>query len=115
MSLLEEFEETFEIIDRKIIDDGAGGNDDEWIPGAEFKGVLSSGGTLQTQIAFALKDTLTFTLNVSRSWTLKYHDVFRRKKTGEIFRITSDDEMKKTPPSSSLDINQYTCERWELT
>jgi hypothetical protein len=38
--------------------------------------------------------------------------VFRRESDGKIFRVTSDGDDKKTPPSAGLDMRQVTAEEF---
>lgn len=114
MSLMDEFREEFVVLNKIISEDYEGGDFNRWEEGAHFNGTLTLDSTLSAQIAYAEKALTSCVLNVSKSFRLDYHDVFRREKDGAIFRITSPDGLRETPGSSTLDINQYKCERWEL-
>lgn len=55
-----------------------------------------------------------YTVTTGRNVVLKFHDVFRRKSDGKVFRVTSDGDDKFTPASAALDMRQVTAEEWRL-
>lgn len=114
MSLLTEAMEKFVIMNMTSVPDGYGGRIKNWEEGAEFDGALVFNSSLEAQVAMKQGVTSVYTLITSRSLNLEYHEVVKRVSDGKVFRITSDGGDLKTPASSALDINQVTCEEWEL-
>lgn len=95
--------------------DGSGGYTTTWTEGEQFKAAIIRDTTTEARIAEAAATVETYTVTVSRSVHLKYHDVFKRLSDGKTFRITSDNAEKKTPLCTALDIAQSTAEAWRLT
>ena len=100
MTLLELAFDNFTVINKAVVDDGYGGVVTTWVDGAVIKGAMGA------------KSAYTFT--VRKSLELDYHTVLRRESDGKIFRLTSNTDDKKTPPTATLDMRQYTAEEWEL-
>ena len=95
--------------------DGSGGYKPEWVDGKPLRAAITLDTSTEAQIAEAAGTVKTYTVTVSRSVSLKYHDVIKRLSDGKTFRITSDSADKKTPVCSALDIAQSTAEAWRLT
>lgn len=115
MSLLSDAYETVVMIDKVTVADGRGGFETRWQDGAEFKAAVVLDSSMQARVAEKAGVTALYTITTNRSINLQYHDVFRRKRDGKVFRVTSDGDDKLTPPSSTLDMRQVTAEEWELT
>ena len=114
MSLLENAYEDFTIINKSIVDDGYGGTTVQWSDGATIKGAIVFNNSSQMRIAQAMGDTAVYTLTVHKDIELDYHTVIRREKDGKTFRLTSNSDDKKTPPTAGLNMRQYNAEEWEL-
>ena len=115
MSLLDDAYENFTVINKAIVDDGYGGTAVTWKDGATSKGAIVLDSSTQAQIAQAMGVKSLYTLTVKKNVELDYHTVLRRESDKKIFRLTSDTDEKKTPPSAGLDMRQYTAEEWALT
>ena len=102
-------------MEKKQAPDGSGGNRTEWKDGEQFNAAIIRDTSTEARIAEAACTVEAYTVTVSRSVHLKYHDVFKRLSDGKTFRITSDNEGKKTPVCAALDIAQSTAEAWRLT
>ena len=114
MSLLDEAFQNFTILNKSIVEDGYGGTTTVWEDGATIQGAIVLDSSTQMKIAQAMGVTAAYTLTVNKSVELDYHTVLRRESDGQIFRLTSDTDDKKTPKSASLDMRQYSAEEWKL-
>lgn len=115
MSLLDDAYENFTIINKSVIDDGYGGTTNAWTDGVTIKGAIVFDSSNQAKIAQAMGVTAVYTLTVKKNVALDYHTVIRRESDKKIFRLTSDSDDKKTPPSAGLDMRQYSAEEWVLS
>lgn len=113
MSLLENAYEDFTVINKAIVDDGYGGTTIEWTDGASIKGAVVLDSSMQAKIAQAMNVTAVYTLTVHKDIELDYHTVIRRESDGKIFRLTSNSDDKKTPPTAGLNMRQYSAEEWK--
>lgn len=114
MSLLSEAMETCQMMDKTTVDDGYGGFDFNWTPGALFNAAIPIDNSMQARIAEKQGVTAVYTVTTEKSVVLQYHDVFVRKRDGKIFRVTSDGDDKATPDSATLNMRQVTAEEWSL-
>ena len=114
MSLLSDAMENCVYLNKQIIDDGYGGYTTTWAEGAEFDAAIVFDTSIEARVAESQGVTSRYTVTTSRALTLEYHDVFRRKRDGKIFRVTSDGDDKFTPSSTALDMRQVTAEEWRL-
>ena len=114
MSLLENAYEDFTIINKSVVDDGYGGTTDVWTDGATIRGVMVFNSSMQAKIAQEMGVTSVYTFTVHKDIELDYHTVLRRKSDDKIFRLTSNSDDKKTPPSAGLDMRQYDAEEWRI-
>lgn len=115
MSLLSDAFTEFVVINKSYIDDGYGGVVTSWTDGATIQGAMVHDSSAEAKIAEVMGATNTYTFTVRKSLELDYHTVLRRSSDNKIFRLTSNSDDKKTPPSASLDMRQYSAEEWRLT
>lgn len=94
--------------------DGIGGNVHEWQEGAAFQAAIVKDNTLEARVAEKDGVTELYTVTVARNLPLEYHDVFKRRSDGAIFRVTSNITDSKTPKVASFAFGQVSAERWEL-
>ena len=114
MSLLDSAYEDFTIINKAVVDDGYGGTTVVWSDGAKISGAIVFDSSTQMKVAQAMGVTSSYTFTVQKSQELDYHTVIRRESDKKIFRITSNSDDKKTPPSAGLNMRQYSAEEWKL-
>lgn len=114
MSLLDESFESFTILNKAIVDDGYGGTQTTWAPGAIIKCAAVLNSSPQMKIAQMMGVTANYTITVRKDIELDYHTVLRRDSDNKIFRITANSDDKKTPPSAGLNMRQYDAEEWKL-
>ena len=96
MSLLQEAYEKFNVINTAVVDDGYGGITTEYTEGATIQG-----------------DSSSYTLTVEKHINLDFHTILKRAKDGSYYRLTSGSDDKNTPESATLNMRQYTAERWQ--
>lgn len=111
MSLLEEAFEEFTIINKAQVDDGYGGIVTTWTDGATVSGAMVYNDSNEMRVAQALGSTSTYTFTCRRSLQFDFHDVLRRNSDGQLFRITTNSDEKKTPGAAGLDMRQYDAEQ----
>ena len=102
-------------MEQKQEPDGSGGNNTVWKDGEPLRAAIIRDTSTEARIAEAAGTVEMYTVTVSRSVHLKYHDVIKRLSDGKTFRITSDNAERKTPVCTALDIAQSTAEAWRLT
>lgn len=101
-------------IDKAHVDDGYGGQETAWVEGAQFNAAFYLNDSIQAKIAEKQGVTGLYTVTTRKDVNLQYHEVFKRKSDGKIFRVTSDGDDKKTPESAGLNMRQVSAEEWEL-
>lgn len=112
MSLLEQAMYDVVFLEKVRQSDGEGGFITAWNEGEPFKAAITFDTSIQARSAEKQGVTSLYTVTVRKSVMLEYHDVFKRKSDGKIFRVTSDGDDKFTPASASLDMRQVTAEEW---
>ena len=112
MSLLSDAMEDCVRLNKSVVDDEYGSETTVWTEGSTFQAAIVFDSSIQARTAQAAGVTSMYTVTVSRSRSLSYHDVFKRKSDGKIFRVTSDGKDKKTPKSAGLDMRQVTAEEY---
>lgn len=115
MSLIDEMMEEFVLMTKVKESDGEGGFNVSWSEGASFKGIATLDTSMRTRIAEAEGFTNTYTFTTAKNVELDFYEVVKRKRDGKIFRITSDGSDNSTPESASLDMRQYSAEKWRLS
>ena len=114
MSLLNDAMEPCVMLDKTTVPDGYGGYIPTWTNGVTFDAAIVLDTSMQARIAEAQGVTGIYTVTTRKAMNLQYHDVFRRVSDGKIFRVTSDGDDKKTPPSAGLNMRQVSAEEWSL-
>lgn len=114
MSLLTQMMEDFIILNHVRTDDNFGGYTDAWTEGATFKAAIAKMASPEIVIAEQQGLSEQFTVVVEDTFSLDYHDVFKRKADNEIFRVTSKTADSTAHPASTVRIAKVTAERWVL-
>lgn len=113
MSLLTEYMEECQFMNRAKVSDGYGGTVTTWTAGAKFNAAITLDTSIEARVAQAQGVKNLYTVTVSKATSLDYGDVIQRLSDKKYFRITSDGTDKKTPASAGLDMRQASAE--ELT
>lgn len=114
MSLLEDYMEPCQLIEKKRIPDGESGFITSWEDGAKFNAAVVCDTSMQARTAEKQGVTSFYTVTSGPNAVLEYHDVFRRLSDGKIFRVTSDGDDVHTPQSATFQFSQVTAEEFEL-
>lgn len=112
--LIDAFMEDCVMMDKLSLPDGIGGFVPTWQEGAAFQAAIVKDNTLEARVAEKDGVTELYTVTVARNLPLEYHDVFKRRSDGAIFRATSNVIDSKTPKVASFAFGQVSAERWEL-
>lgn len=115
MSLIDAFEEPCVVMDEAKVPDGEGGFTTAWREGAEFDAAIVRDTSLEARIAERDGLTNTYTVTASADAALEFHDVFKRKSDGQVFRVTSNGDDRRTPSAASFQFEQVTAEEWSLS
>ena len=117
MNLLESMMNECVMMDRQTVSDGMGGFTSRWVEGAAFMAFVRKESAPEIKVAEQDGAKEMFTVVVPMTVSLEYHDVFKRKSDGAVFRLTSntkDDETSRTA-STPVQVAKANCERWDLT
>lgn len=114
MSMLTDSFEPFLMLDKATQSDGLGGYVTTWTEGAEFQAAATFDTSIAARVAAVQGVKNLYTITTSRAITLQPFDVVKRVSDEKVFRVTSDGDDKKTPPSASLDMRVVTAEEWRL-
>lgn len=115
MNLLESMFEPYVMMDKTSVDDGVGTFKYDWVEGATFNAFVKKVNAPQVTIAEQQGVNELFIVIVPKGVPLEYHDVFKRKSDGAVFRMTSMTLDDAAPKVSTPQIAKGNCERWELT
>lgn len=116
MSLLQEYMETCQLIEKKRVPDGEGGWNTNWTYGAEFTAAIVLDTSTTAVIAERQGLAKIYRVTTPKNAMLSFHDVFCRESDGQTFRVTSDGKDVQTPPTSDITpFSQVTAEEWSLT
>lgn len=114
MSLLSDYMEPCQLLEKTRVPDGAGGFYTAWADGARFNAAVVCDTSMQARTAEKQGVTSVYTVTCEPNAKLEYHDVFKRLKDGKIFRVTSDGDDVQAPPMATFQFSQVTAEEWEL-
>lgn len=114
MSLLEEYAQTFILMEKRRESDGAGGFLTAWYEGLEFTAYEDRDTSLEMQLAEKQGITSVFSVMVDRELPIIYDDYYKDKATGLTYRVTSNPADKKSPGSSSIGMKYFQAERKDL-
>lgn len=113
-TLLDSMTETCTILTRTIAPDGLGGHKEVYVDGVTFEAVIRKDDTTADRIAEKQGMKESYTVVVQKGFPFAFHDVFRRAKDGNTYRVTSNIQDKEAPNASTIKIGAVTAERWDL-
>ena len=114
MSLLDLYSADCVLITRKTEKDPVGGYKHSWVEGASFSAAFEYDSAPEVLVAEKQGVTRTYWIYTDKTLDLQHHDVFRRKDTGQIYRVTNPGTDRMTPVTSRLNRRLYGVEEWEL-
>ena len=113
--LMNDFIETCTLIEKTRIPDGEGGWTTGWVDGMQFQAAITYDTGMQARVAESAGMKATYTITTEKGMPLDFHDVLRRERDGQVFRVTSQGDDKRTPASASFQVSQVAAEEWSLT
>lgn len=114
LSLLTQMMEDCKILNHVRTDDDYGGYSETWEEGATFKAAIAKNMSAEQLVAEQQGVAEAFTVVVDQTFTLDYHDAFKRVSDNAIFRVTSRTTDSTAHPASTVKIAKVTAERWVL-
>lgn len=115
MSLWESQMTTCVLMDKTSVPDGESGRRVTWTESEfEFPAAIVFKASVQTKTAEAQGVTSLYTVHTYKSVTLEFHEVFKRKSDGKIFRVTSDGDDDRSPSVAGINMAVVTAEEWRL-
>ena len=115
MSLVDSFKTPCVLMEKQRTPDGEGGFITGWVEGIKFDAAIVKDTTLAARVAEKDGIKNVYTVTTSKNADLDFHDVFKRLKDGQIFRVTSNGDDKATPSSASFQFEQVNAEEWTLS
>lgn len=115
MSLIDAFKEPCVVMNKAKVPDGEGGFTTAWREGAEFEAAIVKDSSLEARIAEKDGLTNTYTVTAAKDAALGFHGVFKRKRDGQCFRVTSNGDDVQTPPAASFQFEQVSAGEWVLS
>lgn len=112
-TLLDKMTEKCTMRTRTIVSDGLGGFREAYVDGVAFDAVIRKDDTTQDRIAEKQGVKESYTVVVQKGFPLQFHDVFRREKDQNTYRVTSNIADKEAPAVTKLTIGSVTAERWD--
>lgn len=112
MTLIDAFKEACVLMERTRVPDGEGGWLPQWSEGPEFQAAIVLDSSMNARIAEAEGVTAVYTVTTDRNVEMDFHDAFKRRRDGQVFRITKVND--STPSVATFQFNQYQAEAWEL-
>lgn len=113
--LIDTFKVDCVLMDKVRVEDGEGGFTTGWQEGAAFKAAIVHDTSLEARVAEKDGLTNTYTVTTETNAALDFHDVFKRVSDGQVFRVTSNGDDKRTPSVASFSFSQVTAEEWQLS
>lgn len=113
--LMNDFAEECTLLEKTRVPDGEGGWTVRWVDGMGFIAAITYDNTIQARVAESEGMRATYTVTTDKATQLDFHDVFRRERDGQTFRVKSQGDDKRTPDSASFQVSQVSAEEWALT
>ena len=114
MSLINQAMETSHIMDKTTGPDGYGGVKTVYRAGAEIDVAYSFNTSTEARVAAQQGTNNRFTLFTKRNIILRFPDIVKRDSDGKFFRVTSDGDDNKTPPTAGLDLRAVEAEEIKI-
>lgn len=112
--LMLDFAEECTLLEKARVSDGEGGWTTTWVDGPAFVAAITYDTTITARVAESEGMKATYTITTDKATQLDFHDVFRRNRDGQVFRVTSQGDDKKTPARASFQVSQVAAEEWAL-
>lgn len=114
MTLIDSMMERCVMQDKVSTPDGIGGFRYAWTDGAEFDATIIKISSPAITVAEQQGVSEQYNVVVKSGVPLDFHDVFKRKSDGAIFRVTGYSRDSEAPAASTVKIAKVTAERWVI-
>ncbi|MBP5780594.1 MAG: head-tail adaptor protein, partial [Clostridia bacterium] len=94
--------------------DPVGGYTTAWTDGATFKAAWEYQSAPEITVAEQEGVARTYRIYVDKTLSMDFHDAFRRKDNGQVYRVTNPGTDRHTPGFSRLNKRLVEVEQWEL-
>jgi len=112
--LMLDFAEECTLLEKTRVPDGEGGWTTVWVDGMGFQAAITYDTTITARVAESEGMKATYTVTTDKSTQLDFHDVFRRERDGQVFRVTSQGDDRRTPQRATFQVSQVAAEEWAL-
>lgn len=112
MTLIDSFKVPCTLMERVRVPDGEGGWVTQWAEGPDFDAAIVLDSSMNARRGEAEGVTGLYTVTTDRNVKMVFHDAFKRKSDGQVFRVTKIND--PTPDVATFQFNQYQAETWEL-
>ena len=114
MSLLDSMMTDCVMLNPTAVPDGVFGFTETYADGEAFRATIIKASSTEAMIAEKQGVSEIYTVVTAKGTELKFHDVFKRKSDGQIFRVTSIQRDSEAPEASTVQIGKVSAERWVL-
>ena len=114
MSLLDQYTAECVLLTKTRTDDPYGGYKTTWTPGIHFFPAWEFMGAAEVVVAEQQGTSRVYRIYTDKTLNLDYHEVFKRLKDGQVFRVTNPGTDRNTPASSRLNRRLVEVEKWEI-
>lgn len=114
LSLLDSMMEKCIYLNHIRSDDAYGSSVETWADGSEFDATIIKDSSTEAVIAERQGVQEIYTVVTRSSFMLDYHDAFRRKSDGQVFRVTGKAKDSEAPNASTVKITKVTAEKWVI-
>lgn len=115
MTLIDAFKEPCVLMEKQRVSDGEGGWTTSWVEGAAFDAAIVRDTTLAARVAEKEGVSNVYTVTTDVNAHLEFHDVFKRTRDSQVFRVTSNGDDVRTPDMATFQFEQVSAEEWVLS
>lgn len=114
MTLMDEYNIECTHLAKTFVPDGLGGYKTQWQPGTDFSAAWEYQDAPEITVAEQEGVARTYRIYVDKTLSMDFHDAFRRKDNGQVYRVTNPGTDRHTPGFSRLNKRLVEVEQWEL-
>jgi SPP1 family predicted phage head-tail adaptor len=114
MSLMDEYASECVLLEKRLVQDPAGGYTSVWTQGAQFSASWEYVSAPEVTVAEQQGVERTYRIYVDKTLDLDFHEAFRRLDNGQVYRVTNPGTDRMTPAFSRLNKRLIEVEKWKL-
>lgn len=112
--LMDEYNAKCVLLVKTRQDDPVGGYQTVWADGIEFDAAWEYESAPEIVVAEQQGVSRIYRIYIDPTLDLEYHEVFRRKDNGQIYRVTNPGTDRRTPSFSRINKRLIEVEKWDL-